>query len=1010
MRKGDLDRAKELFEQLEPLSQLSTRRFQNYGNEHNLSEFRKWARRVFHFRDFEQIQKAINYLVTEGLQGQTLSAEEKDRIGEDLRMEVAIAIIRKQKDVDVQGICKQLGLNSVDLASMLVTAGFGARDRGDGEQALSLFIEAMTLPSFHEVSDDDLRAIGVFLAVEGRSDIAATLFEALIPPALSMADKELTSGAPSHLVLAVLEYAQLCAMLGKVQPKVTPSEHDFLRPLQDHAAAIGELLGHTLAGINPTQSGRVQQVSRAALGHILRLRPTSGSDFYLVDLAMRAIPTLAMTLMQVGMRQGEETYRAVLREIDEAINASTLKGTSFLRRELAVAAYRIDGDSDSAKVRLEPISDVLLESTPTEQLNELANLAISFSAIGDVERGRMLLATILDHCLGYALAARKDPQYSLWNDVLIHANAADPENRAQRIYHLLRQVDGMKETEGSSAAHRLTMVLIDEAMQINARTGSDVAKILMEWQLLSWPNYIDLQLIGILRRRPDMSQACVSIWCGLCLPYYLEPHYRDPSHVGDFIDAAVRATGPSSVAKIASVLQKEIEINSRAHERVTLLQRLRSAAASQGHQSQSIENAIARWSGEAPSPRRSYSKQKYDDIEDLLELRRAFELDGEKLDYHAPVRFLSLAESAPLQLVREIFDRWEELQSSTRCRFMLINRLIGEGHIADARQLFQKHDAGGPPLGYWTQWMGGDKFYYYSAKKQFEGSSIQKDIYENFVDSLISGEESELGLLAEIESILPLICETPDWAAIWTCLSEQMTFTREYQLGTEFQGSEGDFSDEELLADLIISGLRMPIFEVQRHGRNCMQQLGNQFDSGRLIFETVVRRMFAGQYEEPRLALQILEGMDGDVIFSWQETLQRLILHKDLAVAESASFLLQRCHIRAFVEVQPLPLFYRLELAGAADENGEEDWENLLDPRTGAMRVEDSLCWTWMLRPIAKTLAELADCDEVNIRRRAADFIHEWGGIEEFGDAGLKRLEAHLGNMSMKMTYLKPHG
>src|SRR3546814_4605036 len=63
---------------------------------------------------------------------------------------------------------------------------------------------------------------------------------------------------------------------------------------------------------------------------------------------------------------------------------------------------------------------------------------------------------------------------AIWRDIMALANGVDPAHRAQRVSLLMRQVAGMTETEGSSAAHRLTMSLIDEAMQDGPRFGFEV--------------------------------------------------------------------------------------------------------------------------------------------------------------------------------------------------------------------------------------------------------------------------------------------------------------------------------------------------------------------------------------------------------------------------------------------------------------------------------------------------------------------------------------------------------
>lgn len=73
------------------------------------------------------------------------------------------------------------------------------------------------------------------------------------------------------------------------------------------------------------------------------------------------------------------------------------------------------------------------------------------------------------------------------------------------------------------------------------------------------------------------------------------------------------------------------------------------------------------------------------------------------------------------------------------------------------------------------------------------------------------------------------------------------------------------------------------------------------------------------------------------------------------------------------------------------------------------MRVESELGWTQMLRSTARALTKATDIDELTIRRRAAIFIQEWGGLEAFGPEAVTRLEGQLRALDMQITYLKPH-
>lgn len=1007
MERGDFDRAKELFETLEPLSQLHTSEFQHHGNQHNVKEFEKWARRAFHFRDAEQIQQSIDHLATEGMR-QTPEAASEGAIAavkRHLRREVAEAMLLQHDGAGPEELCDKLGVAAEDRPSVMVHAGLAAHERGNSAQALALFDAASQLPEFDEVPNGLRRSVALVAVASGRHDLASAMFEKLVAPMVSMGDDDTDPSGPVDLVGAVMEHARLCTLLEKPLPDATLSKHPSWQPLHTYASKVGVLLGHIVKDRSSLSARDVQMLARNAMGYVLRLSPKGGGDFYRIQQAVKAVPVLARALLKVAAKCGESEYRAVLGEIDDAIATSTLNGTWYLRRKLAVTAYRIDGDRAAAVVRLDALAGELQEDTPSGQLDGLADLAMSFAAVGDAGRAKLVLATVPEQCLGYALPPKKDPQYAIWRDIMVLANGADPAQRAQRVSLLMRQVAGMTETEGSSAAHRLTMSLIDEAMQVGPRFGFDVSTFLADWDLISWPNRVDLLMTGMVRRRPETFMACATVWCGLCLPFYMEPYYRDPDHIGDFIDVAADAAGRGQIAQLAQMLLEAIEVASRAHERLALLQRLRTAAAKHGLKSAKLDAAVERWSLEAPEPRHSYTPSKYDSEATLEELECAFEADGDELNYNAPYRFAALAESAPLHLVQRMYERWNSLQSDARCRFLLVKRLAEAGDVEYARKLVLGYEQSKDPWSSWSQWMGGGKFRYFEVRRLLDGDSVHPAAFENLVDSVLAGQENAQSLLTELDSILPVISAAPAWPAIWSLLAEQMACTREFQIDKPFEPATEPLNDEEILEELLHFALRLPVTEVQRHARNCALKLTVQSAHGETVFERVIRRLLGGDLDAPLQALQILlVGKLDHLVPLLGPTVATLVSHRDIAVAEVAALLSNHWGIPVLVDGQPLPLFYKLELVGPLEGD-----RALTDERTGAMRVESELGWTQMLRSTARALAKAADVDELTIRRRAAMFIQEWGGLEAFGPQAVTRLEGQLRALDMKIKYLKPH-
>jgi hypothetical protein len=1006
LARGDFERAKELFESLEPLAQLHTSKFQHHGLNHNIKEFERWARRAVNFRDSEQIQAAIDRLAAEGLhQPEKLDSETVASLRQDLRREAAEAMLLQKVGADPHELCSNLGVADEDKPSVMVHAGLVASRRGDIAQALALFDAAAVLPGFENVPNGYCRRMALIAFEAGRRGLAEALFDKLVAPMISMCDDETDLAGLGNLVGAVMHHARLCTLLNKPLPSATPSKHSFLQSFQQHASTVGVLLGHVALDNATMPTGSIQDEARVALGYVLRLTSNGGIEAYHIQQAFKAVPVLAQALLTLGAKCGEDEYRTVLREIDAAIASSTLGGTAYLRRRLAVDAYRVDGDREAAVDRLNALVAELQESTPSEQIDGLADLAIALAAVGGLERAKQLLATVPEQCLGYALAPKKDPQYAIWRDILVLANAADPENRVKRISNLMRQVGGMTETEGSSAAHRLTMSLIEEAMQVGPRFGFEVSRTLAEWHLIGWPNRVDLLMTGMVRRSPELVLACATVWCGLCLPFYMEPYYRDPYHVGDFIDIAADAAGPGQIEPLALMLLRVIEVASRAHERVGLLQRLRTAAGKHGFSSAELDAAVARWTSEAPEPRHSSTPSKYDSETTLEQLERAFEADDDELNYNAPYRFRDLAETAPLHLVRRMFERWQVLQDDARCRFLMVRRLAAVGEVEYAKKLMQGYESSKEPWSSWSQWMGGGKFFYFEAKKLLQGPSTCPAAFENIVDSVTAGQENTQSLLTELDSILPVISVTPDWPAIWSLLEEQMACTREFQLGRPFEPSELPLSDTELLEDLLHFAYRLPVAEVQRHARNCTLSLARQAGLSQSLFKSLMRRLIVGELDAPLQALGTLLAADSaDLAPELDSAVAALVSHRDIAVAESAALLSHRWGLAVSLDATPLPLFYSLEL-----EHPSEGDPAFRDERTGAMRVESPLGWTEMLGSTAQHIAKVAGIEEMTVRRRAAMFIQDWGGLEAFGPSGVKRLEAQLRVLDMQITYLKPH-
>lgn len=1003
---GERARAKDLFDRLEPIQQLLSGRLNTSNVNQNRSDFAEWARRVFHFRDIEQINREIDRLSSAGL-GPVVSDREdaEKRLAVDLRQTVAFSMVAAQPEADPEQVTRQIGLESDATPELLTYASLRAHVHGSTALAITLLRRALAHEHFGKASNSTRRRAALISARAGELDIAHSIFASLTVPSISELDDEFDDKAPEHMARAVLEYAELATLLGRPIPTMPQSRRAILHALQGHANAIGVLLGRARTAAEGIFPGDVARAAKAALAYLARAKARGSDEFFAMRQIATATPVLGRALIRAAALCGKGEFELVVTEFENAFAAQNGNTTIFpgLRREIAVAIYRNDGDTSAASRRLEPLVTALHESTPSAQLDGLGELALAFAAVGNYARARDLLGQVHDTSLGYALAPKKDPQYATWRELLIRANAAHPDGRDERVALLMRQLSGMAETEGRSAAYRIASTLLEEAAMCDAATGLAAARALSDQNMIGWPNLVDALLLGTIRRRPDLATACSVVWCSLALPYYMEPHSE--SRLGEFVEAAVSLVDTNGLDNLVELFRTAIEAESRVHERAALLSKLDSSAQKRGHVSGRLRDAVSRWAPEAPPPRRSSTPDKYDSIMSLSDLEDAFNESGGDLGYEAPRAFDRLAPDAGFEAARRVFERWPVVQENSRSRFLLVDLALGAGEREYAKRLVADYESLRDDWATWTAWSGGGKLRYFRAKVKLNGASGHAEAFEDFVASISAGREIHMSVMLELEDILPVISVAPDWRAIWELLAEQLTTTREHSLGKPFGVVDRAIGDVDSIAELFLWALSIPLAELQRHAYVGLEQL-NLLPAGHPVFARVVRTMLSGEGDEPALGLQLLlfdteDSMSAEL----RDVVPALVNHRDYAVEEAAVNLSNRWGLPTPIPQEPLPAFYKLAL-----QDQEEDFEQptLADRDSGAMLVESPLGWTSMFPLQVRALAR-SSITPAHIRHRCRMFIEKWGGLDAFGRSATERIQSELARLEMRMPYWRPH-
>ena len=1003
LKAGEIDKAREVFHRIEPLEQLLASRSEDLHSQQD--ELRRWAEQVFHFRDTEQIDEAIERLTKLEPSGRW-NDQEVASFGDDLRFTVARAAAEAQPTSDPCALAHQLKVDEAYIPYLLIEASLRAQKQGIVDLAHNFLSQAVNHGAFVGIQNGWRRRAAKAAAVLGNTAMARSIFASLKPPAIAMMDGETGGDVAEGVVRAVIEHAELETILTETEVEVSPSKRRVLRPLQHHARTVGFLLGHASVG-DSLSPGDVARATRRMLTYLEHASADGPDEFYAIHQITFAASVLSRAFLRAAAMSGEAEFKSVIAEFDASFEAPHGQNSNRLglRREVAAAIYRWNGDVEGACQRLEPLASELHEGTPEAQAEELASLAAAFAQVGNETRARELLGQIHRESLGYALAPKKDPQYELWKELFELANGATPINRRDRVELMMRQITGMVKTEGISSAYRISASVLTEAAMVDPSTGFTAARKMSTSGVLGWDGIVNALLLGVVQRRPDLAGQCAIIWISLALPYYSEPHYRS-GKLGEIISIIIASANDSNVVALVETLRSAIEAESQAQTRAPLLERLAKAADQRRVINNRLNDALARWRTEAPVERNGNTPGRYDDVTSLSELEKRFR--DEKLEdpnYEGVGAYARLVAASGLDEARSMFERWSALREDTRARFALIDRAFTDGEIALARALVEDYPKHADDRASWSYWTGAGKLQYFQARLKLEGEAVHQHAFSDLVGDLAAGRGYSWSILLDHESVFRTITPSPDWSTMWECLAEQLRTTREQALGEPFEALGGPRTDEELIVALYRWALSLSLPELARHVRiGALRHLS--INGGTAIFELLARNLLEGDGDEPAEGMQLLTSEKATIsIAAFRGVIATYLDHPDYAVSVSAARLSKLCGGPDRAPLADLPAFYQIHLA---EDGSRFDPPTLIDPKSGAMRVEDPFGWTFPFSSLIKMLARKGVSID-HIRYRCRELIHMWGGLSVFGQPATDKLHAELGCLDLRITYTKPH-
>lgn len=995
---GQRERARQLFDQIDPVEEILSGQQFNFDN----SLVRNWAKCVYAFRDKEFILHAIKLLSKSSAEHSLVS--DQAALEDSLRLEVAISIVGNNRDADPSAIGQAFEVPTSYLPYLDIEAAERELNHRMQEKAASFIRSATDHSTFWDIENSWRRRVALIAAEIGQVELASKLFQSLIPPNVAKMGDVYSKKTVENNIDAVVNHAILSAMIGQPPPQADETQHSPLSPLQHHASWIGTILGRLRAGVSVFE-GEVQRATKAMLIYFDNLRATNSENAYVVAQAISSAPELAQMFLEAAKRVSTAEFNSVVAEFDNSFAHSSQNVWRLdLRRQFALTYFNLTGDKVGAIRRIEPLVDIIHESTPEQQIDLLATLVNAYAHVGDPERAKSVLSLIHKQSLGYALAPKKDAQYVLWRDLLRFANSTDPDRRSQRVNLILRQLSGLMETEGEAAGKRIAAAVLAEAALAGSGIGISVARVMGNQGMLSWDGIVNALLMAVVTTRSDLAGPCIRTWCSLALPYYAEPYYR-ADQTGDFLITAFTVIGEDELHQVLSETRTAIESQAQSHIRVRLLGCLVEAISQRGITDKRLQDALVRWQAETPTEKDHFTPGDFDNVASIEELELKIKSRSTDLSlYSAAEAFARLIKNTGFEQAVSYWERLAELHNMSKARFGLCELSIFSEKGEFAHSLLNEYIRQPGDRSTWSYWSGAERLKYYKLKLQLNDEYVHRDAFSDLLGELSAGREDVNSLLVDTEDIIPIIEKNPNWPAMWDLLAEQLQTTREFGIGRSNSFNKADIAEEELISDLYQWAFSLPIPELIWHARLGAVQL-LQTPSNKKITEALLNRLLSGDEDEPADALQIILFSGTLLSAEFGERISVLTDHPDYAVAVMANRLAEKWSLTGRFTPSKLPAFYSLHLPND-DHYGEKEQPSILSSAL-TVCIDDLIEWTQAFPTLVNSLGRKINSSS-HIRHRCKMFVEEWGGGGKFGKTATKQLEAKLKQLDMRITYTKP--
>ena len=346
------------------------------------------------------------------------------------------------------------------------------------------------------------------------------------------------------------------------------------------------------------------------------------------------------------------------------------------------------------------------------------------------------------------------------------------------------------------------------------------------------------------------------------------------------------------------------------------------------------------------------------------------------------------------------------IASDGRVKFALAQAAIRRGRLDDARAIAASMRDDAQAKGSWGEYQDGGKIRWHRIMTELDGQPARQDAFTAFANDLAQGREWTFSLLPDLCDVLELCEPRPTWPEAWFLLSEHLQQFREFGLGQpgEVEPLAGG-TYHDLMARLLIRAFETTVSELAPRMRMAVAELATDpaaHSIAAMVIKTLCTRGGDFSLEAARIAWSC---QNNTVVRAAIEPhLSQWAGSRDLALQMTAARLSKAWGIVLPPITLPVPAIYSVIIP-------EEDRSEEFDTPLGYSDVDngiwsdDPFAWTWGLKQTMRALDDATPYSMTQLRRRAAQFMGQYGGKSAFGPDAVKNVRIELGRYDLRVTF-----